>query len=203
MASSRSPVAILDAAVLVPGGLRDLLLSLADASVFRPVWTTQIERETLTHVVERLVAAGLAPDEARAHGVGVLRNMNEAFPDARLATRNWMPKVPLMLNDRKDRHVLAAAVGAHATHVITTNIGDFPAYSWPAGVQVLTPDTFTLGLLEQDVVRVITGLLAWSARLTSPPRSPQDLARAMQQGQFTPGFGAALEHELAHDRPDS
>ena len=129
MASSRPPVAILDAAVLVPGGLRDLLLSLADASVFRPVWTTQIERETLTHVVERLVAAGLAPGEARAraHGVGVLRNMNEAFLDTRLATRNWMPKVPLMLNERKDRHVLAAAVGAHATHVVTTNIGDFPA----------------------------------------------------------------------------
>lgn len=44
------PVAVLDAAVLVPAGLRDLLLSYADAGVFRPVWQSELEGEIVRNV---------------------------------------------------------------------------------------------------------------------------------------------------------
>ena len=40
-------VAVLDACVLVPAGLRDLLLSMADVGLFRPVWQEEIEDELL------------------------------------------------------------------------------------------------------------------------------------------------------------
>ena len=36
------PVAVLDACVLIPAALRDLLLSCADVGVFRPIWQDEI-----------------------------------------------------------------------------------------------------------------------------------------------------------------
>jgi len=39
------PVAVLDACVLIPAALRDLLLSCADVGVFRPVWQDEILNE--------------------------------------------------------------------------------------------------------------------------------------------------------------
>jgi len=37
------PITVLDANVLIPAGLRDLMLSCADVGVFRPVWQAEIE----------------------------------------------------------------------------------------------------------------------------------------------------------------
>jgi hypothetical protein len=40
------PAALLDACVLYPVGLRDTLLSVAQAAAFRPLWFAQIIAET-------------------------------------------------------------------------------------------------------------------------------------------------------------
>ena len=52
------PVAVLDANVLVPAGLRDLMLSCADVGVFRPVWQAEIEDEVAAVIVPSLAKAG-------------------------------------------------------------------------------------------------------------------------------------------------
>src|ERR1035441_1257521 len=68
--------------------------------------------------------------------------MADAFPDAGVNSSLWVPLVPDMTCDRKDRHVLAVAVGAAATHLVTDNTRDFPVASRPHGGAVVKPDLF-------------------------------------------------------------
>ncbi|MCZ4088670.1 PIN domain-containing protein [Sinorhizobium psoraleae] len=49
--------------------------------------------------------------------------MEEAFPDA--SVEGWEEIEPDMRNDPKDRHVVAAAVAAEATVIVTSNVRDF------------------------------------------------------------------------------
>ena len=110
------PVAVLDACVLIPAALRDLLLSCADVGVFRPVWQEEILNEVKRNGSRLLVERnGLTEPAALAAVEYILSRMADAFPDAIAASSVWVPLVPNMTCNRKDRHVLAVAVGTAAT----------------------------------------------------------------------------------------
>lgn len=47
-------VACLDASVLVPMGTTDALLRLADAEIYRPIWSDEILEETRRNIVAKL-----------------------------------------------------------------------------------------------------------------------------------------------------
>ena len=137
------PLAVLDACVLIPAALRDLLLSCADVGVFRPVWQDEILNEVKRNGSRLLVErSGLTAPAALASVEHILSRMADAFPDAGVNSSLWVPLVPDMTCDRKDRHVLAVAVGAAATHLVTDNTRDFPVASRPHGVAVVKPDRF-------------------------------------------------------------
>lgn len=184
---------VLDAAVLVPPGLRDLLLSCADAEVFRPVWQSELEAETLRNIARlRIKRGGASADDAAEYAARTIAAMNLAFPDARLADAAWWGRVAAMTNDRKDRHVLAAAVAAGATHVVTVNLRDFPVATRPAGVRVHAPDRFLLDRLREDPAGVRRAVEAMASRHVSPAHTPRELAALIATGRFVPRFGAAL-----------
>ena len=187
------PVAVLDANVLIPAGLRDLMLSCADVGVFRPVWQAEIEDEVVRNTV-RLTAErrGIDLDQSRAGAEATMAQMRRAFPDACAATELWTPMVGQMTCDDKDRHVLAVAVGTQATHLVTTNIRDFPVRSRPAGVAVVRPDRFLRDRLAATPELVVSAVDSMSARLRNPPQSPVEIARLLAKGRFAPKFGAQL-----------
>lgn len=189
------PVAVLDACVLIPPGLRDLLLSVAHEKGFRPVWQADIEAETHrnTMKVTRKRDPGLSPEEARHAADHVLEQMNAAFPDARLDDQHWRPLVATMTNNPKDRHVMAAAVGAKATHVVTTNIKDFPVAS-RRGVTVEPADSFLLGLLATSSIEVLAGVDALVVRNKRPPTTHREIVDRLKAGKLAPRFGAELEN---------
>jgi predicted nucleic acid-binding protein len=194
------PVAVLDAAVLVPPGVRDVLLSLADGGAFRPVWQSEIEAELRRNAI-RLARATARPAEQPTAGVEqavdrTLALMNEAFPDARADSKLWLPLVPRMLNHPKDRHVLAAAVGVKATHLVTANTKDFPKRSLPAGLVITRPGAFAVELLSSDPATVLYGLERMVARHQRPPKSLRELAKLLSAGQQMPDFGRALAELL-------
>ena len=191
--TSLRPVAVLDACVLVPPGLRDVLLSCADSGAFRPVWQSELEAELLRNGAKLLVKKGASPGDAAASLGRVIFEMNGAFPDARLDGRRWRRHVAAMTNDPKDRHVLATAVGAGATHVVTSNMRDFKVASRPAGVSFLRPDAFLLELLTRDEPAVLKGLRDMCARNKRPPKSLTDLADRLIGGDYARRFGAALK----------
>lgn len=187
------PVAVLDANVLIPAGLRDLLLSCADVGVFRPVWQAEIEHEVVRNAA-RLTAErhGIDPDQAYAGAQATIAQMRRAFPDACAATEIWVPLVGKMNCQEKDRHVLAVAVGTEATHLVTTNIRDFPVRSRPPGLAVVKPDRFLRDRLAHDGALVVSAVEGMSARLRNPPQPPAEIARLLANGQFAPKFGIEL-----------
>ena len=184
------PVAVLDAAVLVPAGLRDLLLSCADAEVFRPVWQSELEAEIVRNVPRLRVKRGTGTaQEAARYAEQTLLAMNSAFPAARLADTAWRGRVAAMTNDPKDRHVLAAAVACGASHVVTVNLRDFPVASRPAGVLVHAPDRFLLDRLRDNELGIRHAVEAMASRHAHTAR---ELATLMTGGRFVPRFGAAM-----------
>lgn len=192
------PVAVLDSCVLIPAALRDLLLSCADVGVFRPVWQDEIldgvKRSGSRLLVER---SGLSQPAALATVEYVVSRMADAFPDATADSSLWVPLVPDMTCDRKDRHVLAVAVGAAATHLVTENTRDFPGASRPHTVAVVRPDRFMRNQLASSPDLVVEAVESMSRRLKKPQQSPVKLAELMTRGRHPPRFGAELRDLLA------
>jgi predicted nucleic acid-binding protein len=187
---------VLDANALVPPGLRDLLLSCASAGVFRPVWQSEIEAELRRHGARLLTGRGMDADEADAALEHVVTEMNRAFPDARLHPRSWRRLEESMTNQLKDRHVLAAAAAAKATHLVTYNTKDFSVESRPEGLVVQRPQAFLVAQLSSQPDRVLAAVRTMSRRHRRPPHTPEQLAERMAQSEHLPGFGTALLEAL-------
>ena len=136
--------ALLVACVLVPITLADTLLRLAEAGLYRPLWSTTIIDEMVSAI--EFVHPDLAEGRAQ-HRADV---MQAQFEDA--CVTGWGPLVPgLELPDPDDRHVVAAALRGRADIIVTANLRDFPAptlSTFNLGVQ--SPDDFLLNQLDLD-----------------------------------------------------
>jgi len=93
-------IAVLDADVLFPMILRDTLLRLAAARMFRLHWSERILEEMQRNLVK---VYGMPAAKAEA----LRATMEAAFQDAMV--EGWELSEMAMLNDPKDRHVAAAA----------------------------------------------------------------------------------------------
>jgi len=153
-------LAVLDACVLVPHPLFDTLLRVADAGLFRPLWSDQILIE-----VERTLTLkrGLTPHKARRR----IDQMRRAFPEALI--EGYDDLIPAMTNHPNDRHVVAAAVFSGANLIVTANLKDFPAQSLRHyDLEARHPDDFLLDQLNLDVDAVIECLHQQRADYTDP-----------------------------------
>lgn len=131
--------AVLDACVLYPTVLREILIEVAAAGLIEPVWSARIIGEWL-HAAERLGA-----DAARVARVEAAL-MAERFSDA-MAPDDGERAVGLDLPDPSDRHVVEAALAAGAPLIVTANLRDFPRGAMAAvGLEARHPDAFLLGL---------------------------------------------------------
>ena len=63
----------------------------------------------------------------------------------------------LVLPDKDDRHVLAAAITGHADAIITLNVKDFPEKILDSfGIEIQTPDEFVLNqIMLKDTVALV------------------------------------------------
>ncbi len=176
--------AVLDACVLFPQSLRDVLLRLAAAEFYAPLWSERILEEMRSNLVD---ARGIDPEKADR----TVLLMREAFEEADVQMVKIASLEPVMTNDEKDRHVLATAVAAGSELVVTFNLQDFPrAACEPVGVSAVHPDEFLRDLLDleaETVYRVIAELVA-NLRETNFDQFLEMLKRA-----GVPAFGAALE----------
>jgi predicted nucleic acid-binding protein len=173
------------------------MLSLAYERAFRPVWQDELLAEMRRNSARIQRERGMPDDAAEAAADHVLSEMTRAFPDACLPREAWEQHLPEMTNDPKDRHVLAAAVAAEASHLVTGNLKHFPSASRPPGLTVLRPDFFASGLLHQDPEVVMQALDSMSKRLKAPPQTVPDLIEGMCNGTHLTGFGQQLRTMLA------
>jgi predicted nucleic acid-binding protein len=131
--------AVLDACVLVPASLCDLLLRLAEEpAMYRPLWSEQIMAEMSKALRTKLGRTASEVEYRR-------KQMNIAFPDAIVSVPPEMLRTVECIPDRDDRHVLAAAVMAHANAIITQNTRHFPKECLDKyGVLCQTADDFLI-----------------------------------------------------------
>lgn len=136
-------VAVYDACVLFPATLRDLLLRLVDAGLVQARWSDRILDECFRNIQLK------RPDLSETALRRTRETMCRAFPDAMVGSEGALPP-GTTLPDADDVHVLAAAVEAGATSIVTFNLRDFPVgVLAPLGVGALHPDDFVLARIDE------------------------------------------------------
>jgi hypothetical protein len=112
--------ALYDACVLYPAAIRDVLMHLALADIYRARWTNAIHEEWIRSVLKN------RPDLTRAQLERPRDLMNAHARDA--LVQGFEDLIPsLSLPDPDDRHVLAAAIRGRVDAIVTYNTKDFPA----------------------------------------------------------------------------
>jgi hypothetical protein len=82
----------------------------------------------------------------------------------------------ISLPDPDDAHVLAAAIHARASVIVTFNLKDFPSEETQKfGVEAQHPDEFVRDLLDLSAPSVLDAMRDMRASLKNPPLSPSEL----------------------------
>ena len=173
------PIALLDASVLYPAALRNLLMRLAGAYLFQAKWTARIQDEW---------TVALARDHPEfVKQIARTRVLMESshIPDAEVTGYELLIDT-LTLPDPDDRHVLAAAIHGGATVIVTANLRHFPAATLaPHGLIVQHPDAFVFDLLTDDPDAVLATMLQHRLSLVSPPKTAEDYLATLERHHMT------------------
>lgn len=137
--------------VLANFAVCDLYLRLAEKPrLVLPKWTNQILDEVHRTHVEQLGWDQTLADTFR-------KAVTKSFPEAFIS--GYEDLVPLMTNDQKDRHVLAAAVREKLDIIITFNLKDFkPGDLEKWNVRALHPQDYLLTIYSMNPQVVIMKL---------------------------------------------
>lgn len=170
----RPITAIYDANVLYPAPLRDLLVRLAHGGLVRARWTDAIHDEWIRNVCKNNPA--LAPERlTRTRAL-----MNAAVRDCLITGYEDLIET-LVLPDKYDRHVLAAAIHAGADIIVTFNLRDFPEKVLSDfGIQAQHPDQFVGEVLSHSCEAVCAILNRQRASLRNPPVDPDELLNILE-----------------------
>ncbi len=165
MSGSSGFIAVLDANVLYPAPVRDILLHIAAKGLYQPKWSSEIQDEWLRHLLVN------RPSLKKENLEKTVAAMNAAFPDADVT--NYEDLIgALNLPDKNDRHVMAAAIRGKANVIVTENNKDFPKdYLNSHDIEVFSSDKFLLRLIDVYKSTVLAALAAQVQTLKNPPQT--------------------------------
>ena len=155
--------ALLDANVLYPAPIRDLLLQLAVTDMYKARWTARIHEEWIENLL-------LNEPHRRREALERTRDlMNESTRDALITNYEQIIET-LTLPDPDDRHVLAAAIVGRCDAIVTANLKDFPeeVLSW-FGIEAQHPDDFLCNQLHLSQGLFCRCVQKVRNRLKNPP----------------------------------
>lgn len=155
---------VYDACVLYPAPLRDILVELAAAHLFRAQWTEKIHEEWIRAVLRK------RPElESRLERTKQL--MNTVVMDSCVTGYEHLIGA-ITLPDPDDRHVVAAAMHAKSDAIVTFNLQDFPATTLePLHLEAIHPDDFMTYQLDLCEAAVLSAANNVCRRLRSPPKT--------------------------------
>lgn len=160
-------VVVLDANVLYPFRVRDVLLRFYHAGLFRGRWSHEILDEWTRNLLAQ------KPDLKPSVDAQLVA-MKEAFPEA-LVTGYEKLIGAVELPDPNDRHVLAAAIRCCAQHIVTENLSDFPEDVMSEfSIEAINADEFlarTFDLYQAEAIQVLS---AMRKAYTRPPFGPSE-----------------------------
>jgi predicted nucleic acid-binding protein len=160
--------AFLDASVLYPAPLRDLLLELAVSDLYRAKWSEAVHEEWIAAILRN------RSDLTRPQLERTRDLMNAHVRDALVTDFEQLIDV-LDLPDPNDRHVLAAAIKGRADIIVTVNLRDFPAERldrW--GIEAQHPDEFLTHQFNLSQPIFLQAVRTVRMRLKNPQKSVED-----------------------------
>jgi len=143
---------VLDACVLAKKLHRNILLNLAAADCFRPIWSDTILTETVSAI-----------DRMGGDGAKTRIALETSFQSA-LADPSYIHLVRnFQLKDENDRHVVAVALQEHADAICTDNDKDFGLST----IDVLTCDQFLTDTIDLAPVKALAALATMRRQVSS------------------------------------
>lgn len=172
-------VAVCDACILYPFHLRNVIVQAGVDRLFRARWTNEIHDEWMRNLVANV--PGLSVERLAA----TKQLMTIALPDATVTGYEKHIET-ISLPDPDDRHVVAAAIEAKATHILTWNLRHYPARVLKAhGLVRQTPDAFLADLYDQ-VPQLLLASLANARRNLSKSRlSAEEFVDVLREQKLT------------------
>lgn len=167
--------AFLDANILYPVSLRNLLMRLALNGLFQARWSADVHEEWIRAVLRD------RPDIPMERLQQIRAAMDREAQDAVVTGYESLIE-GLTLPDPNDRHVLAAAIVGHADVIVTRNLRDFPDEALdPYGIEAQHPDEFVRHLLDLAPVLVVDAVRDQQAALTNPPVTMPELLAVFER----------------------
>ncbi|WP_425050032.1 RSP_2648 family PIN domain-containing protein [Psychromarinibacter sp. S121] len=175
---------LIDANVLYPTVMRQVVLGVAKAGLFTPLWSARILEEW-ARAARKLGPEGEA--QARAEVALVRRD----WPDAEVPVREGL-EARLWLPDPADVHVLAAAVTGSADIILTENAQDFPrGVLAEEGVERQAVDPFLMGLFADHPDAVAQAAEAVRQEAERLSGEPWEIRKLLRKARL-PRLGKAL-----------
>lgn len=158
-------VAFLDANVLVPARLRDVLLTVAEAGSFSPRWSRAVLEEMKRHLPESMTGE---------HVEALVVALESAFPEALVLAGEVTLTPPDTINS-KDLHVVAAALTCRADVLVTQDMQliNEVRTCLPQAIGVQPPDLFLAYAVDVNPRLVRANLLDMMQRRWVPEHRPE------------------------------
>ncbi|MGL4415123.1 RSP_2648 family PIN domain-containing protein [Roseinatronobacter monicus] len=178
---------VLDACVLYPSVLREILIGVAARGGFQPLWSARILGEWQR-------AAARLGDAGALVASGEITRLRSQWPQAEIPAdpdieqRLWLP-------DPADAHVLATAISAQADRIVTLNLKDFPSRMLSAeGARAQSPDDF---LMERwlHTPEIVTAAVQDAQHATEAASGRSQPVRPLLKRTKLPRLGKALTRD--------
>ena len=180
--------AVYDSCVIYPPSLRDLLLHLAEARIVHAHWSNDIHEEWIRSVLKD------RPDLSRPMLEKARKAMDTSIRDALVTGYEHLIE-SLQLSDKDDRHVLAVAIRAGASLIVTHNLRDFPdAVLEPYGVKAISPDDFLMRLIAENAKAVLDVVKLQRERLKNPPKTVEEHLATLERQRLSKTVAFLREH---------
>ena len=175
--------------MLYPAPLRDILLELASASLFRAKWSEEIHDEWMRNLLAK------RKDLKKRDLNRTKALMNQAVLDC--LVEGYEDLIPsLTLPDPDDRHVLAAAIHCGADAIVTFNTKDFPQEIRDKyQIEILHPDDFIHFQFDFNNAAVIVAAQRCRARLKNPPLSVEEYFESLARQRLSKTIAALAPFE--------
>lgn len=175
---------LLDACVLIPPALCDLLLRLAEAPrLYLPRWSQEVLEEVRRNQIEKLGWEERLADYWR-------EQVTSAFPEA--LVKGYHGLLGVAGNDPKDRHVLAAAIRSGCYTIVTDNLRDFPKEALdPWGIVAVGAGDYLTTLYEMEPAVVLSKVDDMAAKRR---KSRGEILGLLERR--VPGFTQAIASDL-------
>lgn len=177
--------AVLDACVLYPTVLREILIGCARQNLFEPLFSERILREWV------LATQKLGPG-AMVVAEGEAALLRAHWPKALIRERPDV-EARLSLPDPNDVHVLAIAIAGHADCIVTFNAQDFPRHLLAEeGLERRDPDGFLWELhsgFPQRVSSVVEQVRQTAERLSGSEMPLKSLLKRARLHRLAKALG--------------